>query len=100
MVGSTSETETPVAPGGATEVAGAEPAGTPAGQNGVPAGQNGVSKRQRWLRRTKPAAGFGSGPAKPAPSVVSAGPDLDLASNDPLVGYLLSAASTDRKSVV
>ena len=28
-----------------------------------------------------------------APSMVAAGPDLDLASNDPLVGYLLSAAS-------
>jgi serine phosphatase RsbU (regulator of sigma subunit) len=28
-----------------------------------------------------------------APSVVAAGPELDLASNDPLVGYLLSAAS-------
>ncbi|MGH3180465.1 MAG: ATP-binding protein, partial [Streptosporangiaceae bacterium] len=28
-----------------------------------------------------------------APSVVAAGPELDLASNDPLVGYLLGAAS-------
>jgi hypothetical protein len=28
-----------------------------------------------------------------APSVVAAGPELDLASNDPLIGYLLSAAS-------
>jgi serine phosphatase RsbU (regulator of sigma subunit) len=94
MVGSTSETETPVAPGGATEVAGAEPAGTPPGQNGVSEVSD-VSesqpRRRRWLRRTKPAA---AGAPKPAPSVVSAGPDLDLASNDPLVGYLLSAAST------
>src|SRR6185295_9435413 len=28
-----------------------------------------------------------------APNVLAAGPELDLASNDPLVGYLLSAAS-------
>src|ERR1700737_2148523 len=44
-----------------------------------------------WLRRTTPAAAVST--ATRAPSVVAAGPDLDLASNDPLVGYLLSAAS-------
>src|SRR5712692_2098347 len=44
-----------------------------------------------WLRRTAPAAAVTT--AAKAPSVVAAGPDLDLASNDPLVGYLLSAAS-------
>ena len=44
-----------------------------------------------WLRRTAPAVAVTT--AAKAPSVVAAGPDLDLASNDPLVGYLLSAAS-------
>jgi serine phosphatase RsbU (regulator of sigma subunit) len=43
-----------------------------------------------WLRRTPPAAAVS---VTAAPSVVAAGPELDLASNDPLVGYLLSAAS-------
>ena len=43
-----------------------------------------------WLRRTPPAAAV---PVTAAPSVVAAGSELDLASNDPLVGYLLSAAS-------
>ena len=43
-----------------------------------------------WLRRTPPAAAV---TVAAAPSVVAAGPELDLASNDPLVGYLLSAAS-------
>ena len=44
-----------------------------------------------WLRRNPPAATVTTAPQ--APSVVAAGPELDLASNDPLVGYLLSAAS-------
>ena len=44
-----------------------------------------------WLRRNPPAATVTTTPQ--APSVVAAGPELDLASNDPLVGYLLSAAS-------
>ncbi len=43
-----------------------------------------------WLRRT-PATVADAVPA--APSVVAAGPELDLASNDPLVGYLLGVAS-------
>ncbi len=44
-----------------------------------------------WLRRrSTPAVAVTTAAA---PSVVAAGPDLDLASNDPLVGYLLSAAS-------
>ncbi len=46
---------------------------------------------RRWLRRTSPAPALAI--ASKAPSVVAAGPELDLASNDPLVGYLLSAAS-------
>ncbi len=44
-----------------------------------------------WLRRTPSVAVVPA--AATAPSMVAAGPDLDLASNDPLVGYLLSAAS-------
>jgi serine phosphatase RsbU (regulator of sigma subunit) len=43
-----------------------------------------------WLRRTPSAAAVA---APRAPSVMAAGPELDLASNDPLVGFLLSAAS-------
>lgn len=43
-----------------------------------------------WLRRTPSAAAV---TAPRAPSVMAAGPELDLASNDPLVGFLLSAAS-------
>ncbi len=42
-----------------------------------------------WLRRTPP----GPDAAAVAPSVVAAGPELDLTSNDPLISYLLSAAS-------
>jgi serine phosphatase RsbU (regulator of sigma subunit) len=43
-----------------------------------------------WLRRTPSAAAVAT---TTAPSLVAAGPELDLASNDPLVAYLLSAAS-------
>ena len=43
-----------------------------------------------WLRRTPPAT---ADLVPIAPSVVAAGPELDLASNDPLIGYLLSTAS-------
>ena len=56
------------------------------GQGGIRAG--GV---RGWLRRTPPSAAVPT--ATSAPNVVEVGPDLDLASNDPLVGYLLSAAS-------
>src|SRR6202012_1091617 len=59
-----------------------------------PTGPGGVAKPRRvrgWLRRPPPAAPADT--ASKAPSVVAAGPELDLASNDPLVGYLLSAAS-------
>jgi serine phosphatase RsbU (regulator of sigma subunit) len=49
------------------------------------------SRRVRgWLRRAPSAAAV---TAPRAPSVMAAGPELDLALNDPLVGYLLSAAS-------
>ena len=93
QVGSTSGTapaarETDVLPGGESgmvdEVALAD--GQTAGQGGIRAG-----RVRGWLRRTPPAAAVPAAAA--APSVVAAGPDLDLASNDPLVGYLLSAAS-------
>jgi len=49
-----------------------------------------AARRRNWLRRTTPAA---TDVVPIAPSVVAAGPELDLASNDPLIGYLLSAAS-------
>jgi serine phosphatase RsbU (regulator of sigma subunit) len=49
-----------------------------------------ASRRRGWLRR---APAVTTGVVQVAPSVVAAGPELDLASNDPLVGYLLSAAS-------
>jgi hypothetical protein len=118
QVGSTSGTasadrETAVTPGGASEVmlegasgvtgaAWPEP-GSPAESNGgAVAGLNGretvktaagtsPGRRRGWLRRTPQAA---TAAVQVAPSMVAAGPDLDLASNDPLVGYLLSAAST------
>jgi serine phosphatase RsbU (regulator of sigma subunit) len=111
QVGSTSgpaptAREVEAAPGGASEAAGAgwpEPVGTGDGQPGTTSTvsltsststtSSSVSRTGRvrgWLRRTPPSAAV-TVPA--APSVVAAGPDLDLASNDPLVGYLLSAAS-------
>ena len=47
------------------------------------------SWRPRWRRRpADPAV-----PAVAAPAAVPEGPQIDLASNDPLVGYLLSAAT-------
>ena len=47
------------------------------------------SWRPRWRRRPADP----DVPAVPAPATVPAGPQIDLASNDPLVGYLLSAAT-------
>jgi hypothetical protein len=44
-----------------------------------------------WLRRN-PQGAITVTQAQ-APNILAAGPELDLASNDPLVGYLLSAAS-------
>src|SRR5260370_28814003 len=94
QVGSTSGTapaarEAETTPGGApgmTEADGRE--------NGTKVGQESDIKAGRvrgWLRRTPPATAVAT--AATTPSVVAAGPELDLASNDPLVGYLLSAAS-------
>ena len=84
---------------GATTGAGAVQAATGAGPvqaaDAVEAGEDQAVARprrvRRWLRRTSPAPALAI--ASKAPSVVAAGPELDLASNDPLVGYLLSAAS-------
>jgi serine phosphatase RsbU (regulator of sigma subunit) len=95
--------EVEAAPGGASEVAAAgwpEPVSAGDGQVAAisvtssevtPGSSVGKPGRVRgWLRRTPPTAAVA---VPTAPSVVAAGPDLDLASNDPLVGYLLSAAS-------
>ena len=113
QVGSTSGTapaarETEVTPGGES---GVTEAGWPGGAGeagqaaGGEAGQsaNGQARAGRvrgWLRRTPSAAAVPV--VVDAPSMVAAGPDLDLASNDPLVGYLLSAASelSSRRSSV
>jgi serine phosphatase RsbU (regulator of sigma subunit) len=81
--------QTEAAPGGASEL-------TPQSATEVmPKGTNGTdntaaARMRGWLRRTPPAA---ADVVPLAPSVVAAGPELDLASNDPLIGYLLSAAS-------
>ena len=117
QVGNTSGTapaslQTEITPGGASEVAqGGTAAVVEAGQQepvgadlqaGADAGPrtiakpvdgtvDGVGGRVRALLRRTPAATADVVPA--APSVMAVGPELDLASNDPLIGYLLSAAS-------
>jgi serine phosphatase RsbU (regulator of sigma subunit) len=55
-----------------------------------PAEGTAAARRRNWLRRSTPTA---ADVVPIAPSVVAAGPELDLASNDPLIGYLLSSAS-------
>jgi serine phosphatase RsbU (regulator of sigma subunit) len=50
-----------------------------------------ASRVRGWLRRNPQRAMTVT--ETQAPNVLAAGPELDLASNDPLVGYLLSAAS-------
>src|ERR1700677_559320 len=55
-----------------------------------PADGTAAARRRNWLRRSTPTA---ADVVPIAPSVVAAGPELDLASNDPLIGYLLSSAS-------
>jgi serine phosphatase RsbU (regulator of sigma subunit) len=57
---------------------------------GVPDGAGLAGRARGWLRRT-PSATAALAPT--APSMIAAGPDLDLPSNDPLIGYLLGAAS-------
>jgi len=58
-----------------------------------PAGVNGQPQPRTWARgwrRRRPAAP--AGPAASTVVVADQGPQFELASNDPLVGYLLSAA--------
>jgi serine phosphatase RsbU (regulator of sigma subunit) len=91
------------ASGGAPEVTAARSAGRPKPGTDGPAADavsppvstddsaDGRAARMRgWLRRTPPAT---ADAVSAAPSVMAAGPELDLASNDPLIAYLLSAAS-------
>ncbi len=93
------ETETETTSGGASGVTEAdwqEPESTNDGQvvsirDNKSDAEASSGRVRGWLRRTAPTAAVTT--ATKAPSVVAAGPDLDLASNDPLVGYLLSAAS-------
>ena len=86
----TAASETEPAPGGASGMIEADPR-----QNGTTkAGRPGDIKASRvrgWLRRNPQRAMTIT--ETQAPNVLAAGPELDLASNDPLVGYLLSAAS-------
>src|SRR3984957_8301415 len=120
QMGSTSGTapasrETEVTPGGASELitaatsggtsgvteadwqqpgsagpAGLGPAGPESDTENAGADSKAVARRRNWLRRATPAT---ADVVPIAPSVVAVGPELDLASNDPLIGYLLSAAS-------
>jgi serine phosphatase RsbU (regulator of sigma subunit) len=106
QVGNTSGTapasrEAQITPGGAPGIAEAdwqepgspEPGGAQsAGPEDVGANRpaDGGARRRNWLRRSTPAV---ADVVPIAPSMVAAGPELDLASNDPLIGYLLSSAS-------
>jgi len=115
QVGSTSGTastsrETEVTPGGASgiteverpESADLEPTGLTAdmgslnsadgaaGSGSANSADGKAGRVRNWLRRT-PQATTDAVPV--APSVIAAGPELDLASNDPLIAYLLGAAS-------
>jgi hypothetical protein len=94
--------ETKATPGGASGMTEADPRqngtkpgpGDTASRDVIADGQPGDVKASRvrgWLRRNPQGAVTVTDTH--APSVVAAGPELDLASNDPLVGYLLSAAS-------
>ena len=76
--------------GGGTEARGGAAAGGGAAAEGRP-GRIQASRVRGWLRRNPERAITIT--ESQAPNVLAAGPELDLASNDPLVGYLLSAAS-------
>ena len=76
--------------GGGTQARGGAAAGGGAAAEGRP-GRIQASRVRGWLRRTPQRAITVT--ESQAPNVLAAGPELDLASNDPLVGYLLSAAS-------
>ena len=76
--------------GGGTEARGGAAAGGGAAAEGRP-GRIQASRVRGWLRRNPERAITVT--ESQAPNVLAAGPELDLASNDPLVGYLLGAAS-------
>ena len=76
--------------GGGTQARGGAAAGGGAAAEGRP-GRIQASRVRGWLRRNPQRAITVT--ESQAPNVLAAGPELDLASNDPLVGYLLSAAS-------
>jgi len=76
--------------GGGTQARGGAAAGGGAAAEGRP-GRIQASRVRGWLRRNPERAITIT--ESQAPNVLAAGPELDLASNDPLVGYLLSAAS-------
>ena len=76
--------------GGGTQARGGAAAGGGAAAEGRP-GRIQASRVRGWLRRNPERAITVT--ESQAPNVLAAGPELDLASNDPLVGYLLSAAS-------
>ena len=76
--------------GGGTEARGGAAAGGGAAAEGRP-GRIQASRVRGWLRRNPQRAITVT--ESQAPNVLAAGPELDLASNDPLVGYLLGAAS-------
>src|SRR5690349_25076497 len=82
----TAASETEPAPGGASGITEADPR-----QNGTRPGRIQASRVRGWLRRNPERAITVT--ESQAPNVLAAGPELDLASNDPLVGYLLGAAS-------
>src|SRR6185436_9863034 len=73
-----------------TEARGGAAAGGGAAAEGRP-GRIQASRVRGWLRRNPERAITVT--ESQAPNVLAAGPELDLASNDPLVGYLLGAAS-------
>jgi serine phosphatase RsbU (regulator of sigma subunit) len=75
--------------GGGTAAGGGAAAGGDAAAEGRPGGIQ-ASRVRGWLRRNPQRAITVT--ESQAPNVVAVGPELDLASNDPLVGYLLSAA--------
>jgi len=110
----TAASETEPAPGGASGMTEADPrqngtrAGRGAEHGGGAAADEGAAasggaaaegrpggiqatRVRGWLRRNPQRAITVT--ESQAPNVLAAGPELDLASNDPLVGYLLSAAS-------
>ena len=104
----TAASETKATPGGASGMTEADPrqngtkagrgaeagGGTAAGGDAAAEGRPGgiqASRVRGWLRRNPQRAITVT--ESQAPNVLAAGPELDLASNDPLVGYLLSAAS-------